>query len=54
MIPLKYCPLTFEFEVCNDLKDPIISPLTPGWNVKTVTAEFGSYTMLGFRLELAD
>jgi hypothetical protein len=25
MIPLKYCPLTFEFEVCNDLWAPIIS-----------------------------
>ena len=48
MIPLKYCPLTFEFEVCNDVKDPIISPATPGWNTNIVTAVFGNYTALGF------
>ena len=48
MIPLKYCPLTFEFEVCNDLRDPVISPLTPGWNSTFVTAEYGNYTALGF------
>ena len=30
-LPLRYCPLTIELEVCNNLYDPIISPDYPGW-----------------------
>ena len=41
MIPLKYCPLTFEFEVCNELWDPIISHQKPGWIESEVVAAFG-------------
>ena len=41
LIPLKYCPLTFEFEVCNNLYDPIISPEQPGWNGAVVSEQFG-------------
>ena len=31
-LPLKYCPITIELEVCNDLFDPIISPSYAGWS----------------------
>ena len=48
MIPLKYCPLTFEFEVCNNLYDPIISPDAPGWNDTSVAAAFGQFNLTGF------
>ena len=52
MIPLKYCPLTFELELCNDVRDPIISPATPGWSADIVKAVFGDYTTgLGFGLK---
>ena len=47
MIPIRYCPLTFEFEVCSNLSDPIISPADTRWNA-AATAEantkFGSGT----------
>jgi hypothetical protein len=41
MIPLKYCPLTFEFELCNELWEPIISHKIPGWNETATVAYFG-------------
>jgi hypothetical protein len=41
LIPLKYCPLTFEVEVCNALCDPIISPQQVGWNTVSVAEQFG-------------
>ena len=31
-LPLRYCPLTIELELCNNFYDPIISPQYPGWN----------------------
>ena len=40
-LPLRYCPLTIELEVCNNLYDPIISPQYPGWsdtNALAITA----------------
>ena len=42
MIPIKYCPLTFELEVCNQLYDPIISPSDPRWDATAANAIFGS------------
>ena len=48
MIPLKYCPLTFEFEVCNNLWDPIISHSKPGWNDSAVEAAFGPVNTQGY------
>ena len=48
MIPLRYCPLTFEFEVCNNLYDPIISPDAPGWNAAAIISHFGTFNDFGF------
>ena len=31
-LPLRYCPLTIEMEICNNLYDPIISPQYPGFS----------------------
>jgi hypothetical protein len=42
MIPLRYCPLSFEFEVCNHLYDPIITHLAPGWQASIIESNFGS------------
>ena len=48
MIPLRYCPLTFEFELCNNLYDPIISPDSPGWLPVTTESIFGPSTSFGY------
>ena len=42
MIPIRYCPLTFELEVCDNLYDPIISPGDPRWSPGDVAAGFGA------------
>ena len=38
-IPLSYCPITYELEICSNLWDPIISPLDPRWD-ETASVEF--------------
>ena len=30
-IPLRYCPITFELEICSIIYDPIITPADPRW-----------------------
>ena len=46
MIPIRYCPLTFECEVCNNLWDPIISPSDSRWDATEANAVFGSSVSL--------
>jgi hypothetical protein len=48
MIPIKYCPLTIELELCNNLYDPIISSDSPGWNATAVNAAFGVDAGFGY------
>ena len=38
-IPLRYCHITYELEICSNLWDPIISPLDPRWD-ETASVEF--------------
>ena len=47
MIPLKYCPLSFEFELCNDLTDPIIGPGSTGWSDSQTELNYGPTSIDG-------
>ena len=47
LIPLKYCPLTFEIELCNNLSDPIISSESTGWSPSQVSLGYGPVDVEG-------
>jgi hypothetical protein len=41
-IPLRYCPITYELEICSNIYDPIISPADPRWDSTESSAAFGN------------